>query len=142
MFGFCGSYVVCSAAASAVLLSEGGTLLDALAVALSVVPIIAAWLGFRIHVSNSITLELATLLSPTAPTSFRTLAQEYGLEAHADRRINILSEGGYLTAAGNLTNTPKTRMILIVIADLCGPDGPSLVAERFRKAAVRRRDGE
>lgn len=127
MFGLFGSYVVCSGVASAFLLSQGGSLLDGVGVALSVVPVMAAWLGFRIHISNSITLELATLVSPTQRTPFRALAEEYGLETHVGRRIEVLSEGGYLTPDGNLTDTPRARMILMVMVALCGPDGPPLV---------------
>lgn len=127
MFGLVGSYIVCSGVAGAFLLSQGGSLMDGVGVALSVVPVMAAWLGFRIHISNSITLELATFLSQAQPTPFRALVEAYGLEAHAGRRVEVLSEGGYLTSDGNLTDTPKTRMLLTVMAMLCGPDGPSLV---------------
>lgn len=139
MAGLCGSYLLFCAAAGGYLLWRGGDWIEVAAVFLSVVPIMAAWLGFRIHISNSITLEMAGYFDREKPKSFDELARDYGLDEHADRRIQVLKDGGYLTddPKAELIDTPRSRLILLIMRILCGPKGPASVA-----AYLERRDGQ
>jgi hypothetical protein len=138
MLGLIISYGVCSIGAGYVLVHPGGGLVDVIAVVLSGVPIMAAWLGFRIHISNSITLEMAGLFEDGQTRTLAQVADDYDVEGHAARRVAILREGGYLTpdAAATVTDGPRSRAVLLLIRVLCGPQGPRAVAE-----SLRRRDG-
>jgi len=130
MAGLFGSYVVCSGAAGGYALWRGGSWFDVAAIVLSIVPIMASWLGFRIHISNSITLEMAGFFDQDTPKSYDQLARDYGLDEHADRRIQVLKDGGYLTndAQADVIDSSKSRLILRIMRVLCGPKGPASVA--------------
>ena len=135
MFGLVLSYALCCSAAGYFVVRRGGDVVDVVAITLSAIPIMAAWLGFRIHVSNSITLEMAGLLEDGRARTLREMAVDYDLDGHANRRVEILRAGGYLTrdAGANITDTTKSRAILSLIRVLCGPDGPRSVAENLRR---------
>ena len=50
---------------------------------------------------------------------------------------SALREGGYLSREGDarLLDTPRTRLVLLLIRVLCGPGGPRAVAEMTRRKA-------
>lgn len=137
VLGLATSYAVACAAAGAFVIWSGGGAAGAAAVALSVVPLMSAWLGFRIHLSNSITLELAELMADGRPRTLPQIEEAYDVDAHASRRVEILREGGYLSrdADARLLDTPRTRLVLLLIRVLCGPRGPRAVAEMTRRKA-------
>jgi len=135
-----GSCALCCAAAGYLVTRQGGGAAEVAAIALSCVPVMGAWLGFRIHVSNSITLELAGLLEDGRPRALREIAEDYDVNGHTARRIEILQADGYLTqdADARVTDTAKSRVILVLTRVLCGPGGPRAVADTLR----RRDDGD
>lgn len=135
MLGLCGSYALCCAAAGFLATRQGGGLAEFTAIGLSGVPIMAAWLGFRIHLSNSITLEMAGLLADGRPRTVPELAADYDVDGHIARRVEILREGGYLAsdAEARVIDSPKSRATLLIIRVLCGPDGPPAVAAHLRR---------
>lgn len=137
MLGLCGSYLICCSAAGYLSARQGGGIAEFAAIVFSGVPLMAAWLGFRIHLSNSITLEMAELLSDGRRRTVREIAEDYDVDGHTARRVEILRDGGYLAhdAEASVIDSAKSRAILLVIRILCGPDGPRSVA-----AHVRRRD--
>ena len=127
------AYVVCCVAAT-YWLAHGG-LPEFAAILLSGVPMMGAWLGFRIHVSNSITLEMAELMADGTPRTADELAAEYGAERHTATRMAILREAGYLRPGveGGLADTAKTRAIVRLMRILCGSSGPQSVAATLRE---------
>ena len=129
------AYIIGCAAFGWLAIARGGTVLDAAAIALSVVPIMAAWLGFRIHISNSITLEMAGLLDDGRRRTVKEIEVLYDIDAHAAKRAEVLQAAGYFTddAEQRLVDTPRTRVLLVLIRTMCGPDGPRSVAEFLRK---------
>lgn len=124
------SYALACGGAGYVIVIRGGSLLDVAAIYLSVVPLMAAWLGFRIHLSNSITLEMADLLSDGRPRTLSEIDALYDVDAHTVTRVNVLKAGGYLAADddADLIDTPRSRFVLRMIAVLCGEEGPRAVA--------------
>jgi hypothetical protein len=76
MLSLIASYLVCCLAAGLVMARRGGGPTDIAAVALSGVPLMAAWLGFRIHLSNSITLEMAGLFEDGRARSVEEIARD------------------------------------------------------------------
>jgi hypothetical protein len=134
MFTLVGSYLICSGAAGWLLMRQSGDVADAAAIVLSGVPLMGAWLGFRIHLSNSITLEMATLLDDGRARTIDEIAAEYDVDGHTRTRVEILRVGGYLAADADatVTDSAKSRAILRLIRLLCGPDGPRSVAARLR----------
>lgn len=133
--GLFGAYIVCCGIAGYLAVRQGGGAMDALAIALSVVPIMAAWLGFRIHISNSITLEMAGLLDDGKSRTVRDIEILYDVDGHAAKRAEILKAAGYFSddAEERLLDTPRSRVILLMIRTLCGPEGPRSVVESLRK---------
>jgi hypothetical protein len=129
------AYVIGCASFGWLAMARGGTVVDAVAIALSVVPIMAAWLGFRIHISNSITLEMAGLLDDGRKRTVHEIEVLYDIDAHASRRADVLQAAGYFTndTEQRLVDTPRSRMILVLIRTLCGPEGPRSVVESLRK---------
>ena len=129
------AYVIGCAAFGWLAIARGGTILDALAIALSVVPIMAAWLGFRIHISNSITLEMAGLLDDGRRRTVKEIEDLYDIDAHAAKRAEVLQAAGYFThdAEQRLVDTPRSRLILALIRTLCGPEGPRSVVAYLKK---------
>ncbi len=128
-------YLACCAAAGYALTQQGGGLAEFAVIVMSGTPVMAAWLGFRIHLSNSITLEMAELLADGRPRTLQQIAEDYDVDGHATRRVDILRKGGYLAAdpGAHLIDSPKSRAILLLIRALCGPDGPRSVAEYLRQ---------
>jgi hypothetical protein len=105
-------------------------------VALSVVPLMAAWLGFRIHLSNSVTLEMLTLLVEAGPQPADRVAATYDPRAHAAHRLEILREAGYLVGPDDrVAATAKGKAVLLLIRVLCGPAGPRSVAAMLERRA-------
>jgi hypothetical protein len=129
--GLFAAYILCCGIAGYL----AGRAIDALAIALSVVPIMAAWLGFRIHISNSITLEMAGLLEDGKTRTVREIEILYDVDGHAARRAGILKAAGYFSddAEERLVDTPRSRVILLMIRTLCGPEGPRSVVESLSK---------
>ncbi len=133
------SYVVACAAVTALLVFRGGSLLDGLAIALSAVPFMAAWLGFRIHLSNSVTLEMVTLLEERGPQSTQGMIAAYDPQGHTATRMRILREAQYLVGPDDRTaDTPKGRAVLRLMAVVCGPQGPRAVTEMLRRRGTGR----
>ena len=130
-----GFFVACCAAAGYVVTRQGGGMAEFAAILLSGVPIMAAWLGFRIHVSNSITLEMAELIADGRPRTLDEIGAVYDVDGHTARRVDVLREGGYLAADADASviDSPKSRAILAMIRIVCGPDGPQSVAEFLRQ---------
>jgi len=124
------TYAMACGIAGYLALQRGGTLVDLLAIYLSVVPLMAAWLGFRIHLSNSITLELADLLFDGQPRTIAEIDALYDVDAHTKTRVDVLKTGGYLSADADerLIDTPRSRVVLVMIRVLCGDEGPRAVA--------------
>ena len=117
----------------------GAGISDQLAIALSVVPIMAAWLGFRIHLSNSITLEMLALLEHQGPQSTQDLVRAYDPQEHAATRLRILRDAGYLVGDDDhVAPTAKGRVVLWLMRALCGADGPRAVVSSLE----RRRAGQ
>ena len=137
LLALAGFYVLCCSAAAYVATRHGGGVAEFAAIVLSGVPIMAAWLGFRIHVSNSITLEMADLLADGRPRTLSEIADEYDVDGHTDKRVDVLRQGGYLTAdaEARIIDSLKSRAILVLIRVLCGPQGPRSVAEYLRRRA-------
>ncbi len=130
-----GFYLLCCSGAGYVATRHGGGFAEFGAIVLSGMPIMAAWLGVRIHLSNSITLEMADLLGDGRPRTLDEIADEYDVDGHTDKRVDVLRQGGYLTAdaEARITDSPKSRAILVLIRVLCGPQGPRSVAEYLRR---------
>ena len=126
-------FFLCCGAAGYLAAPSGERLSAFATILLSGVPIMAAWLGFRIHLSNSITLELADLLADGQARTVDQLAKDYDVDGHIANRVAVLQEGGYLAAGGDLIDSPKSRAILTLIRVVCGPDGPRSVAEHLRR---------
>lgn len=129
------AYAVACGLAGYVAVSRGGSMWDVAAIYLSVVPLMAAWLGFRIHLSNSITLEMADLLYDARPRSLAEIDALYDVDAHTASRMNVLRDGGYLAADehADLIDTPRSRLVLRMIGVLCGDEGPRAVAAFLNK---------
>ena len=134
MLALCGAYALCSVIAGLLVARQGGGLAGFAAIGLSGVPMMAAWLGFRIHLSNSITLEMAGLLADGRARTLQELEADYDIDGHTARRMEILRESGYLAtdAAAGLIDSAKGRAVLLLIRLVCGPNGPRLVAARLR----------
>ena len=130
MLALVGCYLVCCAAAGYAVTRQGGGLAEFAVIVMSGVPVMAAWLGFRIHLSNSITLEMAELLSDGRPRTLRQIAEDYDVDGHIARRVDILRQGGYLAADtdARIIDSVKSRAVLLLIRALCGPHGPRSVA--------------
>ena len=123
------SYGLSCAAAAAVAVRVGGGAWDGLAITLSVIPFMAAWLGFRIHLSNSVTLEMVTLLETRGAQSAESMVEAYDPRGHTATRLQILREAGYLVGPDDRTaDTAKSRGVLLLMRLVCGPDGPRSVA--------------
>jgi hypothetical protein len=137
--GLFAAYVACCAAAAAIVLRQGGGLIDAAAIVVSVVPPMAAWLGFRIHLTNSITLEMAGLMEDGRTWTVGDLERAYDVEGHAATRVEILRAGGYLSADedSRLIDSPRSRAVLLLMRVVCGPEGPRMVAESLRRRDAR-----
>ena len=133
-----GFYLLCCSAAGFVARGRGDGLAEFSVIVLSGVPIMAAWLGFRIHVSNSITLEMADLLADGRLRNLREIADDYDVDGHTARRVQILRLGGYLTADADarIIDSPRSRTVLLLIRVLCGPQGPRSVADYLRRRDV------
>lgn len=149
MTALLGSYLVVLAVAAGELLRAGSGVAECVATALSTVPLMAAWLGFRIHLSNSITLELATLLADGKARTIDQIADEYGVEGHVRRRVEILQAAGYLRsdASAAVAETATAALIMRMTRLFCGAAGPRTVPPAVRQAdtgampaAPRRRD--
>jgi len=138
--GLFASYLLGCAGASALIVRWGGGPMEAAAIALSVVPLMAAWLGFRIHLTNSITLEMAGLMVDGRPRTPADLAQAYDVQGHAATRLAILRAGGYLSADEDerLVDSPRSRAVLLLMRVVCGPVGPRMVADSLRRLDARR----
>lgn len=127
-------YVVSCAIAAYLAIRTGGGSADGLAIALSVVPLMAAWMGFRIHLSNSVTLEMVTLLDEAGPLSAAAMVSTYDPVGHTARRLQILRDAGYLAGADDhVAGTAKGRAVLLLIRILCGPDGPRAVVAMLQR---------
>jgi len=135
MLALVGFYMLCCTVAGYVAMLRGGGLAEFGTIVLSGVPLMAAWLGFRIHLSNSITLEMAELLADQRPRILQEIADDYDVDGHITRRVEILRQGGYLAADADarLIDSPKSRAILLLIRILCGPRGPRSVAEHLQR---------
>lgn len=135
MLSFVIAYAAACAIAGLIAARNGGGPSDAVAIALSVVPLMAAWLGLRIHLSNSVTLEMVTLLDDAGPLSAEAFTGAYDPHGHAARRIEVLREAGYLIGDDDrVAATMKGRAVLLLIRLLCGRDGPRAVVAMLRRA--------
>jgi hypothetical protein len=127
------AYAIACAIAGWVVMRGGGGRGDAAAIALSVVPLMAAWLGFRIHLSNSVTLEMVTLLD-SGPLSAEAFVAAYDPQGHAARRIEVLRNAEYLIGDDDrVAATTKGRAVMLLIRMLCGRDGPRAVAAMLER---------
>ena len=135
MLALVACYLACCAAAGYALTQQGGGLGKFAVIVISGVPVMAAWLGFRIHLSNSITLEMAELLADGRPRTLNQIAEDYDVNGHIARRVDILRKGGYLAADADagMIDSIKSRAVLALIRVLCGPHGPRSVAEYLRR---------
>ena len=135
MLALVGFYMLCCSAAGYAVARQGSGLAAFGAIVLSGVPIMAAWLGFRIHLSNSITLEMAELLSDGRARTVVEIEEDYDVNGHIARRVEILRKGGYLAADADagMIDSIKSRAVLALIRVLCGPHGPRSVAEYLRR---------
>lgn len=134
-----GSFVLACAAAAVAVWRLGGTVWDVAAIVLSAIPFMAAWLGFRIHLSNSVTLEMVTLLEATGPRRAEAIVEAYDPHGHADRRLQILREAGYLVGANDeVAATTKGRAVLLLMRVVCGPAGPRAVAAMLDRTGAAR----
>ena len=126
-------YAVVCGVAGWVAVARGGSVEAGAAITLSVAPLIAAWLGFRIHLSNSITLEVVDVLATGPARTLQQVAIAYDVDRHTARRVAILQAAGYLkpSPGAGVTDTAKTRAVLLLIRLLCGPLGPRAVASRL-----------
>lgn len=124
------AYAAACAIAGYAAIARGGTSIDVVAIYLSVVPLMAAWLGFRIHLSNSITLEMADLLFDGRPRTIGEIDALYDVDAHTKNRVEVLKTGGYLStdADERLIDSPRTRFVVLMIRVVCGDEGPRAVA--------------
>lgn len=128
------AFAVSCAGAAIVVMRSGGGLGGGVAIALSAVPLMAAWLGFRIHLSNSVTLEMVTLLAEAGPQSADELVRVYDPHGHTAKRLQILRDAGYLTGDDDrVAPTAKGRAVLLLIRALCGRDGPRAVVAMLRR---------
>lgn len=128
------AYAISCAGAAIAVLRAGGGLSGGVAIALSAVPLMAAWLGFRIHLSNSVTLEMVTLLDETGPQAAEELIRVYDPHGHTATRLQILRDAGYLTGDDDrVASTAKGRALLLLIRILCGRDGPRAVVAMLRR---------
>lgn len=117
----------------------GGGVFDDVAIPLSVVPFMAAWLGFRIHLSNSVTLEMASLLEQRGAQSSEELIRAYDPKGHTTTRLQILRDAGYLIGEDDdVAPTPKGRAVLALIRLLCGPAGPRAVVSQLERRSAGR----
>ena len=134
MVALVGSYLVSCLAMGAVAMRTGGTWVDAAAITLSAVPMMAAWLGFRIHLSNSVTLEMVTLLEGKGPQTAEQMMAAYDPHGHTATRLRILREAGYLVGPDDrVTDGPKGQGVLRLIGVLCGPRGPRAVVAMLER---------
>ena len=136
------AYAISCAGAAMIVMRAGGGWQDGAAIALSAIPLMAAWLGFRIHLSNSVTLEMVTLLAETGPQSAADLIRTYDPHGHTARRLQILRDAGYLVGDDDrVAATPKGRAVLLLIRMLCGRDGPRAVVSMLRRRQLDRAGG-
>ena len=135
MAGLILSYAVSCGIAGYAAIARGETIVDAAAIYFSVVPLMAAWLGFRIHLSNSITLEMADLLFDGTPRTIDDIDALYDVDAHTRNRVEVLTTGGYLTADAemNVIDSPRSRLVLGIMRVVCGDEGPRAVAAFLKK---------
>ena len=134
LFALVIAYLAACAAAAFVVGRYGGGRSDALAIALSVIPLMAAWMGFRIHLSNSVTLEMVTLLDEQGPLSAAAMVSTYDPVGHTARRMQILRDAGYLAGVDDrVAATAKGRAVLLLIRILCGPGGPRAVVAMLER---------
>jgi len=81
---------------------------------LSNIPLIVAWFGFRVHLSNSITLVLLSLIGNNSLSKTK-LYEMYNVPDHIKSRVAELSKGGYLDNHGFLTQDKKSKLVLLMI---------------------------
>lgn len=81
---------------------------------LSNIPIIVAWFGFRVHLSNSITLVLLSIIGNNSLSKAK-LYEMYNVPDHIKTRVTELSKGGYLDKQGFLTQNKKSKLVLLMI---------------------------
>ena len=128
MFALVASYVVACVVMATIAIVRGGTWADGLPIALSTIPMMAAWLGFRIHLSNSVTLEMVTRLEDAGPQSADEMIRAYDPHGHTATRLRILRDAGYLVGPDDyVSDGPKGKAVLRLIRVLCGPKGPRAV---------------
>ena len=72
------------------------------------------------------------LLADGRPRTLAEIDALYDVDGHAATRVEILRAGGYLTAEGRITDTPRSRAVLAMVRVLCGDEGPRAVAAFLR----------
>lgn len=89
----------------------GSLLIDAVSIGAALL----AWFGFRVHLSNSITLNLLTMLEDS-PTPDQ-LEGRYGIASQTRKRVAVLQDSGYLdrTPEQMLVINPKSRLVLAIL---------------------------
>ena len=109
--------------------------MDAIAIAFSVVPIMAAWLGFRIHLR----IRSRSKWPPCSKMAAlaRCRKSPVSMTQRATPRCgwrSFLRQGGYLSADDEerLVDSPRSRLVLGLMRLVCGPGGPRMVADSLR----------
>lgn len=91
---------------------------------LSPTPIILAWIGLRIHLSNSVSLNLLSLLEDGGK-SYKQIEKDYNAIKRISDRVNNLKAGNYISSDKdeNLENNIKSKLVLTLIRFFRASDG-------------------
>lgn len=89
---------------------------DYFTLSISPIPIILAWIGLRIHLSNSVSLNLLSLLEEGSK-SYNQLKEDYNVKKRISDRVDELKTGNYISSDDDeyLVNNLKSKLVLALI---------------------------
>jgi len=114
LLGLAASYIASAAFALAAMPLPGGEgPAYAAAVFLSGLPFLGAWFGFRVHLSNSITLKLTSLLETERGKTYLQILEEYDPAGRIEARLENLRMAGLLSSGSDpgLADHRKARLL-------------------------------
>ena len=83
-------------------------------------PVLVSWFCFRIHMSNSISLNILAIISKLDFPSFEKITNAYNIPERIHKRKQELIKANYLNENGEIINNIKTRFIINLLHFLRG----------------------
>ena len=118
VLGLAFSFLLFNGLALAWLARAGTSPAGLAAVFAATLPLMVAWIGLRIHLSNSITLCLLGLLAQEEGRTYEALEAAYDVKGRAAKRVAELRQAGYLDEQGDLRSGLKPRLVFLLISVL------------------------